>query len=88
MMRQHQIQKSPSLPWCIVFHFSVGDRERDKALRLQEHNIGQDAGLQSTVGKNCINVIRIQTFTIQDSSDIYGEKIGWEAELRSFQEEV
>ena len=35
MMRWHQIQKSPSLTWCILFHFDASDRERDKALKLR-----------------------------------------------------
>lgn len=56
MMRRHQIPKSPSLPWCTIFHFrlQVTDRE-DKALEIQRAHFRLGCGLGGTVKKNCVD---------------------------------
>ena len=42
----HQIQKSPSLPWCIVVHFWMQvTRREDKGLKLQKADLKPGCGL-------------------------------------------
>lgn len=89
MMRWHQIEKSPSLPWCSVFRFRVQLTGReDKALKLRRAHFRPGCGLHPLSRKIMQRSLGVWDGQFRSVMTVCGIWLGWRADLRNFSREA